>query len=148
MRLRQIRFDGKNGESHFGCQELEQPILELKELARAVGRFAERDDPCVADDSLEQLEIGEPVARFNRLQPNRSRANPLGHCRFLPRLCREDNDSDHEEKTDESFAHTSQSPGKLANRILHPHPRWLRKNPKGLTFYRTRGTTADVVGVR
>jgi len=98
MRLRQIRFDGKNGESHFGCQELEQPILELKELARAVGRFAERDDPCVADDSLEQLEVGEPVACFNRLQPNRSRANPLGHCRFLPRLCREDNDSDHDER--------------------------------------------------
>ena len=37
------------------------------------------------------------------------------------------NDSDHEEKTDESFAHTSQSPGKLANRILHPHHRtWAR----------------------
>ena len=87
-------------------------MLELKELARAVGGLSQRDDPGVADDSLERLQVGEPVPRFNRLQPNRSRSNPFRNRRFLLPLRREGNGSDHDEKTDESSTHTSSTPGR------------------------------------
>ena len=92
------------------------------------------DDPCVADDSLERLEVGEPVACStvcSRIAVERTHTWLLP---LLPRLCREDNDSDHGTKTDESFAHTSQSTGKLANRILHPHLRcsYDKNYPEGI----------------
>jgi hypothetical protein len=95
-------------------------VLELKELAGAVGCLAERDDPGVPDDSLERLQVGKPVAGLDRLQPNRSRSHPFRDCRFLSRLRREGNDGDDDEKADESSAHNS-DPGRLASRILHRH---------------------------
>ena len=72
------------------------------------------DDPRVADDSLERLQVGKAVAGFNRLQPNRSRSHPFCNRRFLLPLRREDNGSDHDEKTDESSTHTSSLPARLA----------------------------------
>ena len=42
-------------------------MLELEELARAVGSLSQRDDPGVADDALQRLQVREAVARFNRL---------------------------------------------------------------------------------
>jgi hypothetical protein len=88
-----------------------------------VGCLAQRDDASVADDSLERLQVGKPVACFNRLQPNRGRSNPFRNRSFLSRLRREDYGGDHDEKTDESSAHTSQSPGKAGGSDPTSHPR-------------------------
>jgi hypothetical protein len=52
-------------------------MLQLEELARAVGCLAERHDPCLSDQRLERTHIVEAVARLRRLERYSMATNPV-----------------------------------------------------------------------
>ena len=74
--LRHVGFDGEDGEAHLRGQELQHAVLELEELARAVGGLAERDDARIADDFAERLHIVEAVPGDGRGEANRVGRGP------------------------------------------------------------------------
>ncbi|MBL8177881.1 MAG: hypothetical protein JNK48_24605 [Bryobacterales bacterium] len=63
-----VGFDGEDGEAHFGGEELHHAVLELEELAGAVGGLAEGDDAGISDQGLERLHVVEAAAGFGSAQ--------------------------------------------------------------------------------
>ena len=56
---------------HPRDKKFERPVLELEELARAVGRFTQRHDAGWPDDRFERLHVREPMSRLHRFQADR-----------------------------------------------------------------------------
>lgn len=77
IRFRHVGFDGKDGETHLGGKELQHSVFELKELACAVGRLAERHDSSVANNLFQRFHIGETMTCFGGLEPNGVSSNPF-----------------------------------------------------------------------
>jgi hypothetical protein len=68
--LRPGRLDAEGGEAHLPDQELEDAMLHLEELARAVRRLPERHDARVADDLLERHQVRVVAARLRGAELN------------------------------------------------------------------------------
>ena len=79
MRLRHVGFDGEDVEAHFSGEVFENAVLQLKELARAVGRFAQRHDARLAHDLLQAGHVAEAAAGLGRLQADGVPRDPLPH---------------------------------------------------------------------
>ena len=59
------------------AEKLNEAVLELKELACSVRGFTEGDDPRIADDLGERLQVVEPMASLYGLQRDGVSANPV-----------------------------------------------------------------------
>ena len=84
--LRHVGFDRKDREAYLGSEEFQHPVLELKELACAVCRFAERHDSGVADNLLQRFHVVKTMTCFRSLEANRVSSNPFDGL-LIVRLC-------------------------------------------------------------
>jgi hypothetical protein len=66
--LRLVGLDREHREPLLRHQVLEEPVLQLEELARPVRRLAERRDPRPADQLADRRQVVEPLAGLGRAQ--------------------------------------------------------------------------------
>jgi hypothetical protein len=78
-RLRPVGLDGDDGEAHLRDEMLDHPVLELEDLAAAVGGLAQADDPRLADDPAERREVVEPEVRRGAGERDGVRSHPVDH---------------------------------------------------------------------
>jgi hypothetical protein len=75
--LRVARLDAEYREAELGDAELEQAVLQLEKLARAMRRLAERNDAGIADDPAQRFEVGKSVAGLDGRERDGAGAYPV-----------------------------------------------------------------------